>query len=1020
MKHLLRAIFLLIILIKLGSQGVLFSQEESASRIIQSIQFTGGSEDDHLLAKIALGLKIKEIYQSENKDLYIAAIKQTDRFKQVEITVNTNQSGLDLQIALNPWPMILSHQGLSIDNINSALAKEFRRLPVNRPIGDLELEKYRREFIRLGSDYGYPHIQLSFSRSETASTINWNLNIGHPNRIEKIIIKGLESNLVSQKIEALLKLENSENLWSEHLRSRLSQKIEKVLLKERYFQSSFSFSFEDSGSLNLQVILGFQTKIHYQGELLGPWVGTPTLEEILGLTALNSSNSDLVEVSKFRLEKYFKNVGYLNVQVDSSIERIENPNSEIIQVLRIEVKKGSFFSLGPQVYRGNTAFSTKDLNSFLAKKSLSKKPRDPFETIKIIQNELISFYDAQGYLKVRILPKTELDISSSLVNVSWIIEEGSKQQSNQFELDYAKGLPLTPDYLRSSLSLLLMRQATESDFLVADRPLIEGRKGRFEATAKQDKNINLTLYLNENIPVSQATLSEVLSDLRFKLVRSGFNNPQVKIDIEDRLVRFYIPYQHFDTINRIIVRGVDTTRANTVLQQLKIEPGFPVDPQRLIASQINLSLLNAFDQIDFDSMDKIIGDKTTWNRGDILLDLEEKGRWNYTTGFGYDRSQGYFVIGGIQRNNIDGQGRTVDLNIRAGNNTLRNETLRKWFPTGQGQNNRSIDSYALGYTDPSPGFINDWFNFQVNWRNQGAYIEESQAAYFARRRVLISEFEWRTSNWVFKVGERFERTDFNPQSYQINLLDFLLEVARTNKQTYTISAPYLIATVDQRDRPIDPTRGLYLSSRIDLATQLTGTSRDSSFIKIDLRGQWNFPIGFDARFGVFMISGRLGVVKPTMSAIDLPLSERFYGGGPNSVRGVGSDLLGPVANIQLRDIQGQPLQGRYQFVPTGGEVLGFTSLEYRFPLWRQDLWGEIFIDSGQVYSKLNPLPRSSTDPAPFPAWRTTLGVGLIFKIGIPLKIEYAQDLKKLFGLYRTPLEIQTELRGVLVSAGFQF
>jgi len=73
-----------------------------------------------------------------------------------------------------------------------------------------------------------------------------------------------------------------------------------------------------------------------------------------------------------------------------------------------------------------------------------------------------------------------------------------------------------------------------------------------------------------------------------------------------------------------------------------------------------------------------------------------------------------------------------------------------------------------------------------------------------------------------------------------------------------------------------------------------------------------------------------------------------------------------------------------------------------------------------VYSKLNPGPRSSRDPAPFPSWRTTVGVGLIFKIGIPLKIEYAQDLKKLLNQYRTPIEIQTELKGVLVSAGYQF
>ncbi len=1021
MKLVYKALIPLIVLLALGTQAIILAQEKPIYSNIRSIQFSGGTEDDHALALLASGLKVSEIYRPENQAIYIKAIMLTDRFRQVEIQTNQAGSLLELSIFLVPWPTVKRHRGINPLIDSTILAKDFNRLPVDRSIGDIELEKWRQDLIRLGSERGYPNLKLNFSRSAIAEEINWDLQLGNPSQIQKISIRNADKNPIIKKIESLLTSTIARDLWSETLRSRLSRNLEKILLNGHYFQSTFDFSYDDNGLLVLELQLGKRTEIKYKGELLGPWVGTKSLKEIIGFTALVSPSSDMVELVKFRLDKFYKEQGYLKVQTICTLEKLDEESSNTAsQLLRLEVSKGPLFYIGNQTFQGNINFSEQDIMTFVTRTMPLKKTKDPFQDIKKIQLQIMTFYDAQGYLDMKLIPETNLDVANPRVNVTWTIEEGQKMESKQFSLDYAKGLPLTPDYLKSSLSLLIMNQASDNDLITSDRPFTPSRKGRYEATARKESDISLTLYLDETIPISKALLSEVHSDLRFKLARAGFKNPIINIDIQNGLVKFAIPTQSADTINRIIVRGLDTTRANTVLNQLKIQPNYPVDPQRFSASQINLSSLNAFDLVDFESLEKVKSEKIVWKRGDVLLNLEEKKRWDYTTGFGYDRSQGYYFIGGIRRNNIDGQGRAIDFTIRAGDKTIQNETLRKWFPTGQGQNNRSIDTYALGYNDPSPGFIHDWFDLKVNWRTQAAYIEESQAAYFARRRVVTSEFEWRSANIQYRLGERYERTDFNPQSYQINLSDFLLDVARVNKQSYIISAPYFMATIEGRDRPIDPTKGYYFSSRFDLATQLTGTSRDSSYLKVDLRAQWNFSVGMDARYGVFMISSRLGVVRPTVSAIELPLSERFYGGGPNSVRGVGSDLLGPVVNIQLRNVQGQPIPGSYQYVPTGGEMLSFASMEYRFPVWGQDVWAEIFVDSGQVYSKLNPGPRLSQDSAPFPAWRTTIGVGLIFKIGIPVKIEYAQDFKKLLSKPRTPIEIQTELRGILISAGYQF
>ena len=161
------------------------------------------------------------------------------------------------------------------------------------------------------------------------------------------------------------------------------------------------------------------------------------------------------------------------------------------------------------------------------------------------------------------------------------------------------------------------------------------------------------------------------------------------------------------------------------------------------------------------------------------------------------------------------------------------------------------------------------------------------------------------------------------------------------------------------------------------------------------------------------ISARVGLARPTaQSAEDLPLSERFFGGGSFTVRGVEPDMLG---DIQRTDASGQLLT---QPIPLGGQGLVVLNLEYRFPLFgMQSVWGEVFVDSGQVYRSLRPEDGASR---PFPPLRTTLGLGLILKLGFPLKLEYAADWKRIAGKPRTQEERDTQLKSLLISAGFQF
>jgi outer membrane protein assembly factor BamA len=284
-----------------------------------------------------------------------------------------------------------------------------------------------------------------------------------------------------------------------------------------------------------------------------------------------------------------------------------------------------------------------------------------------------------------------------------------------------------------------------------------------------------------------------------------------------------------------------------------------------------------------------------------------------------------------------------------------------------------------------------------------------------------------------QVGHRYERTEVRSRIDPVpeiaaQFKSDLFKAAKIPDGRVIISAPFIHFLRDLRDSPFDPTRGTLFSAKLELANQLFGTSTNSSFVKLDVRHQWNWPIGHSAEAGVVAVGVRVGVADPTAStAENFPLSERFFAGGPFTHRGVEPDSLGPRGSVPILD----PATRNYKYsstgnpitalIPLGGQGLALINIDYRFPVYSTWLWGEVFCDSGQVYASLKrPESRLIGAPQPYPPFRTALGAGLIFKLGIPIKIEYAADLKRILGKSRTREEQETELHGVLVSAGFQF
>lgn len=171
-----------------------------------------------------------------------------------------------------------------------------------------------------------------------------------------------------------------------------------------------------------------------------------------------------------------------------------------------------------------------------------------------------------------------------------------------------------------------------------------------------------------------------------------------------------------------------------------------------------------------------------------------------------------------------------------------------------------------------------------------------------------------------------------------------------------------IQRYDARDALFAPTRGGFAEASLEFALEELGSELE--FVRSRLSTAHFQALSEEDVLGVGL---RMGVIAPAFDDTTIPLQERFFAGGENSVRSFRESRLGP------SDADGEPL---------GGEAFGTLSVE-----WRHQLGGAfqsaLFADAGYVEAQ-------AEDLFAFDDVRTGVGVGLRYLLPIgPLRVDAA-------------------------------
>lgn len=225
---------------------------------------------------------------------------------------------------------------------------------------------------------------------------------------------------------------------------------------------------------------------------------------------------------------------------------------------------------------------------------------------------------------------------------------------------------------------------------------------------------------------------------------------------------------------------------------------------------------------------------------------------------------------------------------------------------------------------------------------------------------------------------------------------------RERLERYTRSAVVGWAAVRNRLNSLaSPTSGTV--ARLDLrhASPVVGSNKDAGFNRATFDATWYTPAmggTFVARFRAGTVLGSRLDLSGSSTPSFIPLQERLYAGGPNSVRGYRQNEMGPAIYIPNGfDTTAVPGHDTLQYwranpdsvgdrtVPTGGDnvIVANAELRLRSPAYPELVQYALFVDAGQVWNR----GRAGTG-VNFADIRLTPGVGLrVFTPVGPLRVD---------------------------------
>ena len=601
-----------------------------------------------------------------------------------------------------------------------------------------------------------------------------------------------------------------------------------------------------------------------------------------------------------KVRKFYSSRGY----TDATVLPVFTPTEDNKVQLTIKINENLRLKVKDAIFNGNTVFTSDVLKKSIAtgysywnllpflNEYFNRGLLDRSE-LKLDQARLKEKYQDAGYLdfkvkETKIIPDVK---DPEFVTVAFTLEEGKPYKVGKVSLD----------------GFAAVKKATLL-------PFIKLKAGETFSLAKEQNTCKSIVHYYE-------TLGYV--DIICRAVRS--EDPQTHtVD-----VKFIIGEGRKYHVRDVVIVGNTDTKDKVIRRELVIQPGDPVDRNRIEVSRKRLMGMGYFTKVTAQAVN---ADSPT--EKDIKITVKEKdSRYNLRAGVGASDVSSAFGMAEISSNNFD---------ISNPDNLFY----------GGGQRARLRGIFGVRHSGFNVDFIEPWLNdlpirFELSgYMNVNEYDNWNETHTGIRTSITRKIFDDFTT---IALGYKFEVVKVNHVSDELRgYFD-----ANDYEGSSIVSQPSLTLARDTRDSLIDPTEGYNLSLFTSVTPKLLGSS--DNYYRMELKGSWY--ANFLDKAIITMVGLKLGTVSGFNSNDALPVFERYYMGGSGSVRG-----------FEYRSI-GEHFNGEN----IGGQTMLLLTSELTHPIFGI-VRGAIFVDAGTAWAKSYDMALSDMN----------IGAGYGLRIKVPM------------------------------------
>ena len=493
----------------------------------------------------------------------------------------------------------------------------------------------------------------------------------------------------------------------------------------------------------------------------------------------------------------------------------------------------------------------------------------------------------------------------------------------------------------------------------------EGRKFSFGSTSFEgntlfsDAELRSAISYKEGKLFNQEKYDETRAKFQERYADKGYLRalivPEQKTDESQGKVDvvFHIQEGGIVFVDHIDVEGNTYTKTYVIRREIRMKEGEPFSAAKVRKSQEKIINLGFIEDVQID-----IQSPQDPNRADITFEVKEGRPGMFSAGAGFSSVDKLVGTLTLQHMNLFGRAHRLSLSWEFGSR---------------------VQNYDITWTNPWMGDHPISWGFSAFNTRRKRQFETTTTGFKEERKGGSVQLGPRFQDDMYQLSLRYKYEQVEVFDVLEEFKPFITEGKNTTSSFYTEFAR------DTRDNVWDPNTGNRNGLAVELAGGPLGGTVD--FYRPTISSSWFFHLFSIADYPfVFSLANRTGYIKQYGSSRDVPVFERFYIGGGETVRGYSArGEVGP---------------------PEGGKVYTVFNAEYKFPLVREKkmtiLQFALFTDLGTSWRNFNETQFSIGSRAQ--DLKAGAGFGIRFKTPVfPVRLDWGYGLNHREGESKTQI-----------------